>query len=284
MKKNELVDKILLTIGFEEIHGYELHKDLLLHGSKISQSRTYSILSDMVTEGLLVVRWEHSTHGPKRKIFSLSETGLEKRNHQLMDSVNSVHRFYMEYLGQQPQESNFFDRIWSTLKVTTPEDARVGILVGHITQQLRYLLSLFHNHFSNRHHYLLKNPDIELEEIGKGWLIMDGIYDNIPLKDEHLDLLVTFGFHRNYANPAVVLEWYRMLKKNGTLAVITSSIQTSEPKTPMSLASFIEFHQHQNHGDHEDWTVFKKLISNHSSKIDVIDMAEICLLQASKEM
>jgi DNA-binding PadR family transcriptional regulator len=284
MKKHQLVSEILLAIGLEEIHGYDLHKDFAFRGSKISQSRLYSILSDMVADGQLNERWVQSKQGPRKKLFTLSEAGIELRMTQLVDAVNSVHRFYMEYLGQLPQESNFFDQVWSKLTKKTPEKPRVPVIVGHITQQIRYLLSLSQHHFSDGVFYILKNPDIELEDIGGDWLVLNGIYDNIPLKDEYLDILVTFGFHRNYADAAVVQEWFRMIKKNGTLAVMASAIQTHEPRSPLSLGDFIETHQHQSHGSHEDWLLFKKLMSKHSKKIDETAMDEISLFQAEKKV
>ncbi|MHA2235156.1 MAG: helix-turn-helix transcriptional regulator [Candidatus Thorarchaeota archaeon] len=284
MKKHDMKSKILLTIGLEEIHGYELHKDFAFRGSKISQSRLYSILSDMVAEGILIERWVNSAQGPRKKLFSLSESGLELRTGQLIDAVNTVHRFYMEYLGTLPGESNFFDQIWSTIEKKIPKNPRVAIIVGHMNQQLRYLLSLFHNHFSNGDFYLLKNPNIELENINEEWMVLNGIYDNIPLKDEYLDLLVTFGFHKTYANSDVFQEWHRMIKKNGTLAIMTSVIQTSEPITPLPLGNYIELYQHQSHGSHEDWKVFKKLISDQGMKINETTMAEICILQAVKKL
>lgn len=284
MKKHDLTSKILNTIGYEEIHGYDLHKEIAFHGTTISQSRLYSILADMVSNGLLTERWETSKHGPRKKMFALSETGLEQRMLLLIDSINSVHRFYVEYLGRLPQESNFFDQIWSTLTNKIPEKPRVAVLISHLSQPVRYLLSRSHNHFSDGVFYILKKPDTELEGIGKDWLILDGIYDNIPLKDEYLDLLVVVGFHRSYANAAVVQEWHRTIRKNGTLAVMTSAIQTSEPKTPLSLGDFIETYQHQSHGTHEDWIAFKKLIDEHSKKIDETEMAELCLLQSTKKL
>jgi DNA-binding PadR family transcriptional regulator len=283
LKKHDLTSKILHTIGYEEIHGYDLHKEIALYGTKISQSRLYSILADMVSNGLLTERWETSKHGPRKKIFALSEMGLEQRMLLLLDAIDSVHRFYLEYLGRLPQESNFFDKIWSTLINKTPEKPRIAVLISHLSQPAKYLLSRSHNHFSDGVFYLLKNPDTDLEEISKGWLVLDGIYNNIPLKDGYLDLLFVVGFHRNFADSAVVQEWYRMIKKTGTLALMTSTIQTSEPETPLSLGDFIESYQHQSHGTHVDWIDFKKLISEYSKSIDETVMAEVCLLQADKK-
>ncbi|MHA1966040.1 MAG: PadR family transcriptional regulator [Candidatus Thorarchaeota archaeon] len=282
MRKDDLVSKLLEIIGYEEIHGYELYKEISFRGSKVSQSRIYGILADMVSNGLLNEQWESSKQGPRRKLFSLTETGLEHRMLLLIDAVNSVHRFYVEYLGRLPTDSNFFDQIWSTLKDKVPTNPRLAVLIGHISQPAKYLLSQSHNHFSEGVFYILKNQETELEDVGENWLIMDGIYDNIPLKDEYLDLLLVVGFHSNFIADAVVQEWYRMIKKNGTLAVLTPAIQTFEPKTPLSLGDFIEFHQHQNHGTHEDWITFKKLITAYSSILDETVMADVCLFQARK--
>ncbi|MHA1964422.1 MAG: PadR family transcriptional regulator [Candidatus Thorarchaeota archaeon] len=284
MKKHELTTKILLLIGYEEIHGYDLHKEIVFRGTKISQSRLYSILADMVSDGLLTKRWETSKHGPRKKMFTLSETGLELRMNLLIEAVESVHRFYMEYLGRLPQESNFFDQIWSALTKKPREKPRVAVLIGHISQTVRYIISRCHNHFSDGVFYILKNPDVDLEDIGNDWLVLDGIYNNLPLKDEYLDLLVVVGFHKTYADAGVVQEWFRMIKNNGTLAVMASAIQTSEPETPLSLGDYIEFYQHHNHGALEDWIVFKKWIGEHSKKIVETEMAEICLFQAQKKM
>jgi ubiquinone/menaquinone biosynthesis C-methylase UbiE len=127
----------------------------------------------------------------------------------------------------------------------------------------------------------LTNPEVEVE-IGN-WQVLHGIYDDVPLKNEYLDMLVVLGFHLSYADAAIVREWHRMIKKDGKLVVVAASIQTVELEEPLSIGQYIEFHQHSNHGVKEDWDVFKTHLCSHFNCFEESIRGDIAILKSKSE-
>ncbi len=98
MRTNELKEFILSSFGSREFYGYEVHKALTLQETSIGTSRLYSILDEMKEAELLYDRWEKSSSGPKKRLYCLSIEGKAERDKLLMDAIDTVHRFYLEYL------------------------------------------------------------------------------------------------------------------------------------------------------------------------------------------
>ncbi|MHA2140237.1 MAG: PadR family transcriptional regulator [Candidatus Thorarchaeota archaeon] len=281
MRKPELRKNLLRIINVEKIHGYDIHKRLSAEGVRIGLTRMYSVLDEMVKDGLLTECWQKSRQGPKKKVFSLSESGDLERMTLLIDSVNSVHEFYLGYLQTFPPERNIFDLVWASLASDIRESPTIAIAVGHLSQPVDYLLNRFHNHFSSGSFYILTNPNVEVKD--GNWQVLYGIYDDVPLKNEYLDMLVVLGFHLSYSDPAIVREWHRMIRKDGKLVVVTASIQTAELDEPLPMGQYIEFHQHSNHGVKEDWDVFKTHLCSHFNCFEENVIGDIAILEAKSE-
>jgi DNA-binding PadR family transcriptional regulator len=68
---SEIEKKILLLLKNSELYGYQINKLLQNQNININISRIYTILNNMETDMLLYARWEKSSTGPRRKIYSL---------------------------------------------------------------------------------------------------------------------------------------------------------------------------------------------------------------------
>lgn len=76
MLKGILEGYILKIISNEEIYGYEIAQQLQEYGfSSISEGTIYPLLLRLEKNGLIIAQYRESSIGPKRKYFSISDSG-----------------------------------------------------------------------------------------------------------------------------------------------------------------------------------------------------------------
>lgn len=76
--KNFLQPCLLLLLFQRQAHGYELMDRLAQTGLSIGApdpAAVYRTLRQMERDGLVISRWDPSTHGPPRRIYELSTEG-----------------------------------------------------------------------------------------------------------------------------------------------------------------------------------------------------------------
>ncbi len=100
MRKNDVKKTIIEILGSEEMHGYEVQKQLASRGLRPNISYLYRVLGEMETEGYLEVRRVKSAFGPEKKVYRLGKKGSEKLDQELKEAVKTIHDKYMQYLGE----------------------------------------------------------------------------------------------------------------------------------------------------------------------------------------
>ncbi len=79
MLKGTLEGCILKVISHQETYGYEISQALQTYGfSNISEGTIYPILLRLEKSGLITAQHKASKLGPKRKYFSISQTGQKE--------------------------------------------------------------------------------------------------------------------------------------------------------------------------------------------------------------
>ena len=79
MLKGTLEGCILKVISHKETYGYEISEKLQEYGfSNISEGTIYPLLLRLEKNGLVNSKYRESPVGPKRKYFSLSQSGREE--------------------------------------------------------------------------------------------------------------------------------------------------------------------------------------------------------------
>ncbi|BAK99121.1 putative PadR family transcriptional regulator [Oscillibacter valericigenes Sjm18-20] len=98
MLKGTLEGCILKVIGQRETYGYEISENLRKYGfSDISEGTIYPLLLRLEKNGLITAQYRESPVGPKRKYFSLAQTGKEE-----------VDRFYSSWLELESAVNKLF--------------------------------------------------------------------------------------------------------------------------------------------------------------------------------
>jgi len=71
---------VLLVISIEPNHGLGILNKLkeLVPDNRIDSSIVYRTLKDFESDGLIISRWADSEAGPKKKVYEITQIGLEK--------------------------------------------------------------------------------------------------------------------------------------------------------------------------------------------------------------
>jgi len=284
MRTSELKKTILRMIDVGEFYGYEIYKELEQRKIKIGIGRLYSILTEMKKDELLKDRWEKSQSGPKRRVYKISEKGIKEREKILMEAIGIVHDFYTEYLNNLPPESSAFTIISGILTKDLTKTSNIGYAATRFSGPLRKILNQIKEKVPDGKKYAIspdtEKLDLEIEDV----FTVEGTFQDIPMKDNHLDLLVVSGNINSEYLATCLSEWQRVLTKRGVLAIVapTATIKTYE--NPLRIGEFIEQREHPPL-ESENILNSKVLLdemSNYFEKIEEIEVIHITILLGSK--
>lgn len=91
---------LLLLVAERPCHGYELLEQIGELGlERADPGGLYRALRAMEQENLVASWWEHSTSGPARRTYEITDEGLDWL-HAWAGSLRQVHRALGQYLGR----------------------------------------------------------------------------------------------------------------------------------------------------------------------------------------
>ncbi|MFW9944444.1 MAG: PadR family transcriptional regulator [Candidatus Sifarchaeia archaeon] len=263
MRTPELKNVILKMAGRSEFYGYEMHKQLAEKNIQVGIGRLYGILNEMRDSGLLKDRWEDSHSGPKRRVYQIGRKGQLEREKMLMEAIRTVHEFYTEYLLDLPSDVSAFGTISKMLCVGIAERARIAYATPRVSDPLRKLLSMLRAEVPEGTLYTI-TPRSEGANLGlETTLVLDGTFEDIPMKDDYLDLLVVTGSMKSDNIETWLSEWQRVVGQDGSLAIVTPTATVVSYEDPMGIGEFIEKREHVSSGDGKDLSV--ELLAQHMS-------------------
>ncbi len=236
--------KTVLTLGDREFYGYEIHKRLASEGHEIEIGRLYRVLNEMLKDGLLQSRWEKSKHGPRKKVYRVSKTGLKELDGMLAEAIKIVHKFYGQYLMNLPTELNPVTTVANTLASSLPRSGNVAYVISKssgIHERIIHAIQIAAPAVSI---YFVKPASITIKMEVKGILSLNGGYDNIPMKDGYFDLVTAIGLPSSEELDAMVRECSRVCSQSGKLAIITPSVLVQDYRDPLTIGDFVEKHEH----------------------------------------
>ena len=283
MRTPELKTVILRMAGKSEFYGYEIHKKLEQRKIKIGIGRLYSILSDMKNEGFLKDRWEESQSGPRRRVYRIAKKGNIARDEILVEAIKTVHEFYMEYLFSLPTELSVFNMVSDLLAENLPKSANVAYAASRFSGPVRKIMESLQGKFSDGNLYAI-HPREKSVQLGLDLVsLVDGTLENIPMKDDYLDLLIVTGNIRSDCLDACFREWQRVLGVNGRLAIITPTALLSKYDDPLDIGEFIEQREHPrlNSDDHIDSEILSNEMKKYFDHVDVDKVVHITIIRGS---
>jgi DNA-binding PadR family transcriptional regulator len=237
--------------GDKEFYGYDIHKQLLYENNKIELSRLYRILNEMLREGLLEAYWERSQYGPKKRVYKLSNKGREELNKILLDAIKTVHSFYGKYLVNLPPKTNVFNNICSFLTSDLQDISKIAYLISKYSKMHEKIICGIYNKEKQAKIYFIKPDLVKIDLKMDNLLFLDGSYNYIPIRENHLDRLIVINFPPEDSLYASIKEWHRTLKQNGKLAIMTPTILIQKYEDPLTIGDFMEKYEYKNRDENE---------------------------------
>lgn len=281
MKSPELKTAILQIAGKSEFYGYEMHKKLEHRKIKIGIGRLYSILADMKNEGFLKDRWEKSQSGPRRRVYRIAKKGNIARDEILGKAIKTVHEFYIEYLFSLPPELSVFNMVSNLLVEKLPNNANVAYAATRFTGPVRKIMESLLEKFPDGNLYAIhpkeKNFKLEMDSVS----LVDGTFEDIPMKDDYLDLLIVTGNISSDCLDVCLGEWQRVLGVNGRLAIITPTALLAKYDDPLDIGEFVEQREHPrlDSKDPLDFEILTKEVNKYFENVDLDKVVHITVLR-----
>jgi PadR family transcriptional regulator PadR len=249
MRTPELKTTILRMSGKSEFYGYEIHKRLEQRNIKIGIGRLYSVLAEMKEEGLLVDQWEESRSGPKRRIYKIGPNGIKERDKILLEAIRTVHEFYTEYLMTLPPEHSVFNQISDILTKGLSQKSNVGYAATKFSGPVKRILGQLSNDIDEGKIYAITEKASELNLGMVNVLAIEGSFEDLPIKDDFLDLLIVTGNLKSDSIDEYFSEWRRVLSLDGVLAIVTPTTTITTYEDPLEIGEFIEQREHPRNED-----------------------------------
>jgi DNA-binding PadR family transcriptional regulator len=253
----------------QEYYGYDINRRLADQGMGGNISRLYGILNDMQKDGLLWDRWERSSEGPRKKMYSLTESGKQALNEILLNAISIVHLFYGDYLRGLYPRVDVFGEILGVLTDGMRDGERLAYLSYGFTGIDLMLVRSIHEKNPLGKLYLIKPSSLELNLELENTNIFDGDYNDLPFKDDFFDRLIVIGVPPQETLQESAKEWRRVIDGEGKLVIITPSVLVQNLDEPMSIGDFVEKYEHQviEQGSQHDPDQFFSTLRNQFSNV-----------------
>lgn len=245
MRTTDLRITILKTFKDREFYGYDIHKKLIEEGIKIEIGRLYNVLNQMLQDGLLESSWEKSTKGPKKRIYKLGIKGKAELDKILMTAVQTIHRAYGEYLLNLPPEKSVFNHISKEIIEEEESSYTLALIAESLSPMYQKLLKGIQNRLVDSRIFIVKPKGLPLKLELDNVVYLEGNLENIPLKDDYVDLLLTTHLPRNENMEKSRREWCRVIKKTGKVALLSPNVLFSSTQDPLTIGDYMEKWEHE---------------------------------------
>jgi len=237
----------------------------------------------MMREELLEGRWEKSRVGPRKRVYQLGKKGKEELNNILLDAIRSVHGFYGAYLMSLLPKVNVFDDIVSLFTDGLKGYANIAYVISNYSRMNEVLISNIQKKLPQVKIFLVKPSSLALDLTLDNVSIMDGTYTHIPLKDEHVNLLLVIDLPKKDFLEVALKEWHRVISQNGKLAILTPTVLVHTYEDPLTIGDFIEKFEHETieKGEHMDRDFLLALLKNFFTKVDEREIVHMTLFLLS---
>ena len=283
MRTENLKKVVLRMFGGREFYGYEVHKQLASEKIEVSTSRLYGVLTEMMRDGLLKGRWEKGQLGPRKRVYMIGEKGRKEREKILLDAIEIVHGFYSEYLLNLRGKANVLGSICKLLSASVDRNGEIAYVSPQYSVMHEKMLQVLHGELPEAKIYFIKPAPLAVDlNLDNLWLL-NGAYDDIPLRRCYVDLAIVAGVpERNFLKKSLK-EWHRVLKQDGTLAIVTPTVLIRKYDDPLSIDSFIEKSEHEasEKGDYMGAQALKTLLQRFFHKVEETEIVHMTVFLAS---
>lgn len=285
MKTGDLKRTILKMFKGNDFYGYDIHRRLQAEGIEVELSRLYRVLNEMLKEGLLDSRWEKSSSGPRKRMYQIGDEGKVELDRILLDSISTIHSFYGDYLLSIRHKVDVFGRILSFITDHLKGDENIAYVCKRFIGMDQMIVTYLHSVVPEGNVYLIKPSEVEADLILNRLTVMNGDYDNIPLRNNHVDMLVCISMPRRVSFISSVKEWDRVVNSDGRVSIMTPAILLQKYEDPLSIGDFVERYEHEfiEEGEHIQSDYVMDTVKQHFHNIEELNYVHITVILASRQ-
>lgn len=282
MRTSDLRNIILKTFREKEFYGYDIHKKLVSEGLSIELGRLYKVLNQMLRDEWLESTWEKSVKGPKKKLYKLGRKGKEELNRILINAIRTIHKAYGEYLLSLPPERSVFRIITQKIVGNQKGQFAVVLVAESASPMYRRLLKGIREMLPDVRIYVVKPKSLILKMELENIVYLEGSLENIPLKNNYVDILITTNLPRNENIENSTKEWRRAIKKTGRMTLLSPNVLFAFHQDPLTIGDFMEKWEHEIYENRKagEGKVLLDSLRNHFSSVEEINVVHMKLILA----
>jgi DNA-binding PadR family transcriptional regulator len=283
MKTSDLRVHILRKLSERELYGYQLHKKLAAEGKDIEVGRLYKVLNKMLEDRLVECLWKKSDLGPRRKMYSVSGNGKKVLEQLLRNSIDTIHISYVEYLMNLPHKASIFENMSNLWTKDLKKRGAMAFVAATSSPMNEKILSSLHNRLPKWSIFVVNPKIVDLELHLKDLVSLEGGYEDVPLRDDSVDLLIMMGLPKKSTLQKAVSEWFRVIGNHGRLTIIVPSVLVHRIKHPLRIGDFMENMEHHVFGKEEfiDCRVIFGLLQNYFEKVEEKQFVNLTMILVS---
>ena len=284
MRTEDLKKIVLTTFGSREFYGYEVHKELASEKIEVGISRLYRVLTEMLQDRLLESQWEKGQLGPRKRVYRISEKGRKEREKLLLAAIETVHRFYSEYLVNLPAKINILSNICELLSSKVDRKGEIAYVSPEYSVMHQKILHDLHDKMPEAKIYFVKPASLAVDLNFDHLSFLNGAYDSIPLRSRYVDLAIVVGVPKRNCLEKSLSEWDRVLKQDGALRIITPTILVRKYDDPLSIGNFIEKYEREasEKRDYIEAQALEALLEKFFHKVEQKQIIHMTIFSASK--
>ena len=132
--------------------------------------------------------------------------------------------------------------------------------------------------------YFIKPASLDIDLNIENLSCLDGTYQNIPLKNSHLDALLVVDVPSKKLIKNSVKEWHRAIRRKGRLGIITPTALINKIEDPLTIGDFMEKYEHEAMEGNEkvDRESLQTTLRESFQKIEARKIASMTLILASE--
>ena len=245
MNKEALKRLIIRILIDREISGYDAYKELVTKGIRLRSNYMYMILSEMRNKGLLKARWVENQRGPRKHLYSLSESGHEEFREQVRDSLGVImDAFVHANLNAQdlPDHVKVFKGALAWFGIQPPGRGDKFVYTSPSFDPLVCYplgIRLLSETYPATSLVVVKPPGVKFYDDRPNVTFVDGRRHDMPLRDGFADYLMLEGFPRAAPEMKTILECARVMNDRGHLLIRVPSVMLEESRP--RFGNFAEF-------------------------------------------
>lgn len=279
MRKDDLKKTIVEMLNTAEMHGYEVQKQLASRGFRPHLSYLYRVLAEMEKEGYLEGSRVKSTLGPEKKVYRLGKKGSEELDEELKGAVRTIHVRYMEYLAKLPPGKSAIQKLQRLLDAQAGRGDKILVVTPKVFYD--WMILPLCNRLKEGKIYLVKPQSVKVNMECANLIVLDAPDENIILKNNFVDAVRVHGEPENVHT--ALKEFHRVLRKDGSLALIVPYSHSHRDNFPLTLGEFVEKVEHEVSTEDKtqlDYAATGSLLSRYFRRVKRYRLAHLAIFVA----